>query len=267
MMEQVLLNLAVNARDAMPKGGELTISIASTEVDARRAQQHPEARTGKFVSLSVADTGGGIAPEILSHIFEPFFTTKAKGKGTGLGLATVYGVVHQHQGWVEVESLMARGTVFRVFIPLTETAAVVGAAPSVATAPGGGTETILLVEDEEAVRDMVGHLLKNQGYRVVEAESGARALEVWKEHGPNVDLLLTDLVMPGGVNGRELAEILHGQCPKLKVVYMSGYSADILGKEFVVRPGVNFLQKPYDSTKLARTVRQCLDAAPRLVEA
>jgi PAS domain S-box-containing protein len=261
MMEQVMLNLAVNARDAMPNGGELTLEVTLVEFAEPDPVRHPEGRAGQFVCLRVADTGAGIAPEHLPHIFEPFFTTKAKGKGTGLGLATVYGVLKQHQGWVEVESVQQRGSTFRAFVPGVAGAEFVRA-PERSAVPRGGSETILLVEDEEPVREMVSCLLQAQGYKVVEAETGARALKLWENCGHSVDLLLTDLVMPGGVNGRELAEILRGQRPQLKVVYMSGYSADILGKEFVVQPGIDFLQKPYDPDRLAGVIRDSLDACP-----
>ena len=262
MMEQVVLNLAVNARDAMPGGGELTLEVTLVELSADDRVGHPDSRPGKFVCLRVADTGSGISAEHLPHIFEPFFTTKAKGKGTGLGLATVYGVLKQHQGWVEVESTVQRGSAFRVYVPTTEAPVSVSAVASL-EAPRGGSETILLVEDEEPVREMVCCLLQAHGYNVVEAESGVRALEIWEQCGSDVDLLLTDLVMPGGVNGRELAERLRSRSPGLKVIYMSGYSADVLGKEFVVQPGLDFLQKPYDPDRLAAVIRDSLDQRAR----
>jgi len=261
MMEQVVLNLALNARDAMPGGGELTLELVPLHLSEADLTRHHDGRAGNFICLKVADTGCGISPEHLPHVFEPFFTTKAKGKGTGLGLATVYGVVKQHQGWIEVESVLQRGSSFCVYLPACEMPLVSKPVEPVAVTRGG-SETILLVEDEEPVREMVSCLLQAQGYQVVEAESGVRALKLWEQCSHKVDLLLTDLVMPGGVNGRELAEILRGQSPRLKVVYMSGYSADILGKEFVVQPGIDFLQKPYDPDRLATVIRESLDARP-----
>jgi PAS domain S-box-containing protein len=260
MIEQVVMNLAVNARDAMPGGGELRLTVGTASLSDTAGMQHPDARPGEFVTLCVADAGTGIAAEHLPHIFEPFFTTKAKGKGTGLGLATVYGVLKQHQGWIEVESAPRQGTKFTAYFPRTQ----VGPpepTPEARPVPRGGSETILLVEDEEPVREMVRCFLEARGYHVLEAESGVRALEVWAGEAPKVDLLLTDLVMPGGLNGRELAGVLRAERPQLRVVYMSGYSAEVLGREFVVQPGVDFLQKPFDPDRLAGMVRESLDLA------
>jgi PAS domain S-box-containing protein len=260
MMEQVLLNLAVNARDAMPKGGLLAIKISPVNVDAIHTAEHPEACVGNYVCLSVTDTGCGIPPENLRRIFEPFFTTKEVGKGTGLGLATVYGIVKQHQGWIEVESEVGRGTAFKVFIPLSgETAKVAHDQPD-EKAARGGTETILVVEDEAPVRELVCSVLAGHGYRVLQAESGAGALQIWRDSKEEIDLLLTDLVMPDRLNGRELAEKLWTERPRLKVIFTSGYSADAVGKDFVLCRGLNYLQKPYHPHKLALAVRDCLDA-------
>jgi len=260
MMEQVLLNLAVNSRDAMPKGGQLSIRISVVEVDGRHVIQHPEAHPGPFVCLDATDTGCGIAAENLRRIFEPFFTTKEVGKGTGLGLATVYGIVKQHQGWIEVESEIGQGTGFRVFIPCSGLKAETPDEQPAQKAPRGGTETILVVEDEAPVRELVCNLLAGHGYNILQAESGLKALEVWRECKDRIDLLLTDLVMPDRVNGRELAEKLWVERPKLKVIFTSGYSADVVGKDFVLRGGLNYLQKPYHPHKLALVVRDCLDA-------
>jgi PAS domain S-box-containing protein len=260
MMEQVLLNLAVNSRDAMPKGGQLSLRILTVDVDERHVAQHPEARAGRFVCLTVSDTGCGIPPEILRHIFEPFFTTKEVGKGTGLGLATVYGIVKQHQGWIEVESQLGKGTSFAVFLPRSgEVGEVVEELPAERLIRGG-TETILVVEDETAVRELVCNCLAAHGYNILQAESSIRALEVWKKSRDRIDLLLTDLVMPDRMNGRELAEQLWAEKPKLKVIFTSGYSADVVGKDFVLRRGLNYLQKPYHPKKLALTIRDCLDS-------
>ena len=260
MMEQILLNLAVNSRDAMPKGGSLTIKISVVEMDTQQLGRHSETQPGRFVCLSIIDTGCGIPPENLRRIFEPFFTTKEVGRGTGLGLATVYGIVKQHRGWVDVESEVGKGANFKVFLPSPA-----GANEGVGEAPvekpvKGGHETILVVEDEAPVRELVCSLLASHGYTILQAESGAKALELWKNCKEKVDLVLTDLVMPDRLNGRELAEKLWADRPGLKVIFTSGYSADVVGKDFVLQRGLNYLQKPYHPNKLASAVRECLDA-------
>ena len=260
MMEQILLNLAVNSRDAMPKGGQLTLRVSVGEVDARHVAQHPEGQAGRFVCLSVSDTGCGIAPENLRRIFEPFFTTKEVGKGTGLGLATVYGIVKQHQGWIEVESQVGDGTTFHVFLPCCSQPADVRDNQPPERTIRGGNETILVVEDEAPVRELVCSLLAAHGYQILQAGSGVQALQVWNTSKDRIDLLLTDLVMPDRMNGRELAEKLWVDRPKLKVIFTSGYSADVVGHDFVLRGNLNYLQKPYHPQKLALTVRDCLDA-------
>ena len=260
MMEQVLLNLAVNARDAMPHGGHLSIRISVQDLETPHTSQHTEARPGRFVCLTVADSGTGIAPEILQRIFEPFFTTKEVGKGTGLGLATVYGIVKQHQGWVEVESQIGRGATFRVYLPTARAFADGEEESPLETAVRGGNETILVVEDEQPVRELVCSLLKGQGYRILAAKSGASALQVWRDHKDEVAMLLTDVVMPDQMNGRELAEKLWADRPDLKVIFTSGYGTDIVGSDWVQRHGLQYVQKPYHPHKLAMTVRDCLDA-------
>jgi CheY-like chemotaxis protein len=259
MLEQVLLNLAVNSRDAMPTGGRLIIRISAAELATDRPPGHPEGRRGRFVCLSVTDTGSGIAPEVLPHIFEPFFTTKAVGKGTGLGLATVYGIVKQHQGWVEVESGVGRGTTFNVFLPSIEGAADSQGENTTEETPRGGKETILVVEDEPPLRNLVCRVLKSYGYNVLDATSGVHALEVWAANKEKIDLLLTDIVMPDGMTGRDLAERVQAEKPGLKAIFTSGYSSEIVGKDFIIEEGVNFLQKPYVPQKLIRVVRKCLD--------
>ena len=261
MMEQVLLNLSVNSRDAMPKGGQLALRISVLDLDGGHLAHHPDARPGRFVCLSASDTGCGIPAENLRRIFEPFFTTKEVGKGTELGLATVYGIVKQHQGWVEVESAVGKGTTFRVFLPCCNEAASPISEPMAQPAVRGGSETILVVEDETPVRELVCNLLESHGYKILQAESGVKALEVWGHSKDRVDLVLTDLVMPDRMNGRELAERLWSERPKLKVIFTSGYSADVVGKDFVLRGGLNYLQKPYHPQQLAVTVRDCLDGA------
>ena len=261
MIDQILLNLVVNARDAMPKGGKIVIETAAAEFDEISAKQSPQIRPGAFVCLSVSDNGCGIPPEILPRIFEPFFTTKETGKGTGLGLATVFGIVQQHRGWIQVHSEAGRGTAFRVFLPrlVKDSGADAPAAPPASVR--GGEETILLVEDDAAVRRTVTAALSRLGYRVLETAAAAEALEVWQQNRDQIQLVLTDLVMPGGMSGKDLGEKLIGQSPKLKVIYSSGYSAEIAGKDFEFQEGFNFLSKPFDAQKLARTVRQRLDHA------
>jgi len=259
MLEQLLLNLAVNSRDAMPGGGRLVISTSIETLSEERLKQHPDAPSGRCVCVSVSDTGFGIPPETLPHIFEPFFTTKDVGKGTGLGLATAYGIVKQHRGYIEVASEVAKGTTVRFYLPVAK-----GSRAEPATAPDAlelvkGKETILVVEDEPALRRLVSNLLERRGYTPLLAESGVAALEVWRAHKDKIQLLLTDMVMPDGMTGRDLAERLKAERPHLKVIYTSGYSRDILGKEPALVEGVNFLQKPYDPRKLAEIVRNYLD--------
>jgi len=259
MMEQVLMNLVVNARDAMPKGGHLMISTDAVVIESSHTRGQSEARAGDFVCLSVRDTGCGMTPEVRARIFEPFFTTKGVGKGTGLGLATVFGIVKQHLGWIEVASEVGLGTSFKIFIPVTSQPAPERQAKVVESKTGEGTETVLLVEDEEAVRGLLKIILQRHGYRVLEAASGSAALLVWKEYGTQIDLLLTDMIMPDGLTGRELARQLLAQEPGLKVVYSSGYDDDPEGTAFISRGTAVFLQKPYTPKKLIQTVRQCLD--------
>jgi PAS domain S-box-containing protein len=259
MMDQVLMNLAVNARDAMPTGGRLVITTEGMEFDEFAAAQSPPARPGSFVCLSVADTGGGIPPEILPRIFEPFFTTKGVGKGTGLGLATVFGIVQQHQGWINVYSEAGQGTIFKVYLPQMVGMGEKQIAPKMLAPVPTGKETILLVEDEPALRNAASRSLARLGYRVLEASTGAQALELWQAHRAEINLLLTDMVMPGGMTGKELGEKLSLENPKLKVIYMSGYSTDLIGKDFPLQEGVNFLPKPFQAQKLAQTIRDSLD--------
>jgi PAS domain S-box-containing protein len=259
MMDQVLMNLSVNARDAMPDGGRLVIEISGMDFDEFAAKQSAQARPGSFVCLSVSDTGCGIPPENLQKIFEPFYTTKAVGKGTGLGLATVFGIVQQHKGWVNVYSEVGHGTSFKIYLPrLAEKHDTKFIKKMSATLPTGN-EVILLVEDEVALRAMIKLTLAKLGYRVLEAPTGTRALEVWKEHRDEIVLLLTDLIMPDGMTGNKLAKRLLQENPRLKVVYMSGYGTDMVDKDFPLEEGVNFLPKPFPTQKLAQTIRQRLD--------
>ena len=262
MIEQVLMNLVVNARDAMPKGGALTIGLAAVQVEETRAQVHPEARPGRFVSLSVTDNGCGMDPATRARIFEPFFTTKPAGKGTGLGLATVHGIVGQHQGWVEVESELGRGTTFRVFLPAGS-----GKKPPPPVAEAAeivhGQETILLVEDEPSVRQVTAQTLGFLGYHVLEAADGEAALQIWREHEASIDLVLSDMVMPGGMTGLELVAELAALRPGLKVIVATGYSEEMVTQGIPEGLQVTQLQKPYELHRLSRALRQCLGAKPK----
>ena len=259
MIEQIMLNLAVNSRDAMPKGGQLIIRITSRVIDEKYARRVAEARVGKFVCISHTDTGCGIPPENLVRIFEPFFTTKELGKGTGLGLATVFGIVKQHGGWVEVESRVNQGTTFTIFLPASHLPVAITETPDTQFRQRGGTETILVVEDERDLRDYVTRELRRNGYRVFEAIDAANALKLWDEYKNQIDLVFTDVIMPGGMNGRELAEKLWSERPKLKVIFSSGYGAEALGKDFKLDANLNYLQKPYLPQTLSKTIRRCLD--------
>lgn len=258
MIEQILLNFAVNSRDAMPGGGSLILKTSSVVIDEAYVRQNIESTAGRYVCLSVTDTGCGIAPEDLPHIFEPFFTTKDIGEGTGLGLATVYGIVKQHQGWITVTSELDRGTTLTVYLPERQETKGLDA-ESASTPARGGQETILVVEDEVLVRELVTRILRSNGYRVLEAANGPEALSVWQEHASSIDLLFTDMVMPDGLNGRQLAEQLLASRPELKVIYTSGYSTDMAEADLTLRESLNFLQKPYPSQKLTEIVRGCLD--------
>jgi nitrogen-specific signal transduction histidine kinase len=259
MMDQVLMNLVVNARDAMPHGGRLVIETSGVEFDEFAASVSADVRAGSFVCMSVSDNGCGIPADIMPKIFEPFFTTKDVGKGTGLGLATVFGIVRQHQGWVNVYSEVGHGTTFRVYLPRLAESATAKDTRSMPRLMLTGSETILLVEDEETLRAPVRKALSQLGYHVLEAPSGAKALELWNENRDAIRLLLTDLVMPDGMTGKDLAQHILREDPGLKVIYMSGYSAEVVGKDFPMKEGVNFLTKPYTAHKLAQAVRNCLD--------
>ena len=259
MMEQLLMNLAVNSRDAMPKGGTLTIQTSTVVIDHAHKQQNADAVLGEAVCLTVRDTGCGIPPENLSKIYEPFFTTKGVGKGSGLGLATVYGIVKQHSGWITVQSEVGKGTVFQVFFPSSKEKQIPREIQVPESALRGGTETILVVEDEEPLRNLVNQILRKFGYTVLQADSGISALKLYKQNRDSIHLLLTDMVMPDGMTGRELAEIVQFDNPEIKVIFTSGYNVEIVGKDFSLHDGLNFVQKPYHPKKLAKAVRDCLD--------
>jgi CheY-like chemotaxis protein len=246
----------------MPNGGNLYVETSTANLDELAARQSPRARPGSFVCLGVTDTGCGISPEIMPRIFEPFFTTKGVGKGTGLGLATVFGIVAQHHGWVDVYSEVGRGTTFRIFFPrLPGVSTRLEPVPSTLKSALRGHETILLVEDDSALRSAFKKSLLQLGYHVLEAGEGAGALKLWHQHRDDIRLLLTDLVMPGGMSGKEFAEQLLAETPKLKVIYMSGYSPDITLSDLHLGEGVRFLAKPFDTSALAQTIRAVLETA------
>ena len=259
-LEQVITNLAVNARDAMPEGGETIIRTSQRTLDEGCAQRNPEARPGHFVCIEVIDNGAGMSAEVCSRVFEPFFTTKEIGKGTGLGLASSYGILKQHQGWIEVESELGRGSTFTVFLPVAESAAAAAAdPPPLAASSAGGHESILVVEDEGPVRELSCQILERAGYAVYPAANGQEALKAWTAAKGRIDLLVTDMVMPEGVSGRSLAETLWARHPELKVIFTSGYSSEMIEAQPPHPSRCRFLAKPYPSSVLIHTVRQCLD--------
>jgi CheY-like chemotaxis protein len=255
-MEQVLINLAVNARDAMPQGGQLSIETSEVEVDAELCRNHLDARPGRYLLLSVKDTGVGMSEGVLSRLFEPFFTTKGPGRGTGLGLSIIYGIVQQGGGFVHVESDLGRGSTFRIYLPAVLERP---AAPVTFVEPElpKGNETILLVEDEVLVRSLVSKFLNSQGYRVLSAARGSDAIQLAAEHGARIDLLLSDVILPN-MNGRQIYERLAGSMPKLRVLFMSGYTENIIAPHGVLEAGFYFVQKPFSLKELARKVREAL---------
>jgi two-component system cell cycle sensor histidine kinase/response regulator CckA len=256
-IQQVLVNLAVNARDAMPTGGTLTIETLNITFDAEFAARRAGMAQGDHVMVAVSDTGHGIPPETQEHIFEPFFTTKATGHGTGLGLATCYGIVKQAGGSIWVYSEPGGGATFKIYLPRIHAAADTAPVRAAASTPVGH-ERILLVEDDTKVRSVGASGLRWYGYRVMEAAHGVEALRLFGDHVDEIDLLVTDVVMPQ-MGGRELAERLMALRPDLKVLYTSGYTQDGIVHQGVLDPGVAFLPKPYDPSTLARKVRAVLD--------
>jgi two-component system cell cycle sensor histidine kinase/response regulator CckA len=259
MLEQMLMNLCVNARDAMPKGGSLVLTTRSMSIGPSDAWQHADAHVGSFAALSVTDTGCGIEETTLKRIFDPFFTTKGPGKGTGLGLATVYGIVRQHQGWVLVDSRVGKGSTFSVYLPQSGEEASEPVVHTGVVEVRGGNETILLVEDDTSVRRAGAAGLRRAGYRVIEATSGIDALKVWAQHNGRVDLLFTDMVMPEGLTGLDLSERLRELKPGLKVVVSSGYSVDLAKNSGNIPEDVVFLPKPWQMADLLVAVRKALD--------
>jgi PAS domain S-box-containing protein len=260
-IEQVVMNLAINGRDAMPEGGKLTIRVGNIDLDTAEKGDPPP---GKYVLLCIADTGMGIDEETREHLFEPFFTTKDKGKGTGLGLSTVYGIVQQSQGWIRAESEPGRGSIFKIYLPrLAEQSLPLDRRKPLAAAPGG-SETVLLVEDQDELRQLAKSVLAEQGYRVLEAADGEKALEVGRGFSGAIDLLVADIVLPG-INGKQLAEQFGTSRKDMKVLYMSGYSDDVIAHSGVLHHGVTYMQKPFTPVELAEKVREVLARKQRRI--
>ncbi len=257
-LEQVIMNLAVNAQDAMPNGGLLCIETFETRLDEAYAALHEGVTPGDYVLLSVSDTGSGMDAETLKHIFEPFFTTKAKDKGTGLGLATVYGIIKQHGGHIRAYSEPGTGTTFKIYLPVSEGPAAAMESPAAEPTDLRGSETVLVVEDDGQVRHLARTILERKGYRVLTAENGKEALSVLQRHEGPVHLILTDVVMPG-MSGKELLRNISRDHPGVKLIYMSGYTDNVIAHQGVLDEGVHFIQKPFNVSALAAKVRKVLN--------
>jgi two-component system, cell cycle sensor histidine kinase and response regulator CckA len=259
MIEQVVMNLVVNARDAMPSGGRLLIQTDTVQVDDLGGFTSRDARPGPFALLTVSDTGCGMDQDTLQHAFEPFFTTKEVGKGTGLGLATVFNIMKRHEGWIAIDSKVGLGTAARVYLPIRAGTAVANPKPALEPVLQRGKETILLAEDDPLVRALVQKVLQRAGYRVIQASSGQQALDCWAEHHGEIDLLLTDMIMPEGLTGLDLAQRLRRQKGALKVIIMSGYVSPDASEAIAADDGIFYLSKPFENATLTRVVRQRLD--------
>jgi CheY-like chemotaxis protein len=257
-LENALINLAINARDAMPNGGRLTIETTNVTLDRAYVRHNPGAIAGDFVMIAVSDTGHGMSAEVAEHAFEPFYTTKEIGKGTGLGLSMVYGFVKQSGGYIKIYSEPDKGTVVKMYLPRAEDTDVAADTPGVDEAPVGGAETILVVEDDPEVRQTTVALLEALSYQVIEAPNGPSALKLL-DRQPDIDLLLTDVIMPGGMRGPDLAREVHKRRPKMKILYMSGYTEHTVLRDGVVDADVPLLSKPFQKNELADKVRNVLD--------
>jgi len=258
-VDQILANLCVNARDSITQNGTITIETSNGVVDDDYCTRHTDARPGEYVRLAVSDNGCGMNSQTLNRIFEPFFTTKETGKGTGLGLATVFGIVKQNNGFINVSSEPGIGTTFTIYLPRHADTSTQAPADAPATPAPLGQETLLLVEDEHAILNIVAMILTNQGYSVLQASSPAEAIQLVKEHSGTISLLITDVIMPD-MNGRDLAHTLQSRNPGLKCLFMSGYTADAISRHGVLEEGVHFIQKPFSLPDLASKVREVLDA-------
>jgi len=257
-IEQVIVNMVVNARDAMADGGKLTIETANVVLDTAYAMDQVTIKPGSYVMLSISDTGIGMDKQTQAHVFDPFFTTKEAGRGTGLGLSTVYGIVKQSDGYVWVESEHGKGSTFRVYLPLAKELLTQEESPVEERKDVSGTEVVLLVEDEEAVLELAHTILEQQGYRVLVARNAAHAEELAAESKAEIHMLLTDVVMPG-ISGHELAKRITARRPGIRVLFMSGYAEDIVSQGGVLKSGVAFLQKPFTPKVLRQRVREILD--------
>jgi len=257
-IEQVIMNLAVNAKDAMPSGGKLTIETANVELDESYARSHVDVKQGHYVMFSVSDTGVGMSPEVRERIFEPFFTTKEKGKGTGFGLSTTYGIVKQSEGHIWVYSVQGKGTTFKIYLPRVNEPREAITEEILKEELPRGDETILIVEDEEEVRKLARKILEKQGYRILETLNGDDALLACETRKSPIHLMLTDIVMPG-MSGSELAKLLKPLYPEIRILYMSGYTDNAIVRHGALGKGVNYIQKPFTMEGLARKVREVLD--------
>jgi CheY-like chemotaxis protein len=261
-MQQVVINMSINARDAMPNGGQLTLELSNATVTPMEALRISEGRPGEFVLLKIVDTGTGMPPEIMQRIFEPFFTTKGPGKGTGLGLATCFGIIKQTSGMLAVASEVGVGTTFSIYLPRAEAAEVQATAETKTETVGGGSETILVVEDEEILRELAVDVLEGFGYRVIAVEDGLEAVKTLQEQAAQIDLVITDLVMPR-MSGRELVAWIAEKYGEMRVVFTSGYTDDEIIRHAIEDAKVEYIQKPYTPKALAQKIRQVLDTPDR----